>query len=247
VGALAVATLWWSPVSPIALERADALAATDPREAVRHYERVGRWHPLAAVRVTADLRAATLAAVDLHDASTAREHLRRVAEARGVPPADKAAALERLAQLAWGPLDSPGDAADALQLAVELDPDGPDAERRLVLAARARTESGDVGAALKAWDRVARRSAAYKPLARVSAGSLLLGDGDPGSAISAFEEALALTDDPDVVQVALLGAATCKERLGDAQGALDDLTQADLPGRVGLERQRRLEDRAAER
>jgi tetratricopeptide (TPR) repeat protein len=244
VGVLAVAALWFSPLSPVALERGDVLVGSgEARAAVRHYERVGRWHPLASVRVAADLRAATIAAIDLHDARTAREHLRRVAGAVGVDPVVKAAALEQLGQLAWNRLDDPGEAADALQLAHDLAPVGPDADRRLVLAARARTESGDVKAALKAWDRVARQSPSQRALARVSAASLLLGQGDPGSALSSFEEAVAIATDPDVAQIARLGAATCKERLGDEEGALDDLAAADLPGQVGVERQRRLENR----
>lgn len=246
--AVALAALlagWFSPVSPFAMGRADVLYGQgDLEAAARAYGSIGRWQPLARVRVEANLRAATISAVDLDDPSQARTYLERVIATSSAAASVRADAWERLGHLLWHDASDPDAAADAFQMAYELDLVGPEATRRLVLAARARTESGDAKAALDAWERVARRVPSERALARVSQASLQLAGGDLEAALSSYEAAVASTTDPALLQVARLGMATCKERRGLVEAALVDVASADLPADVAAERQRRLEERA---
>ena len=99
------------------------------------------------------------------------------------------------------------------------------------------------GKALQAWERVAEHIPSARGLARVNQASLLLAEGEVQDALSAYEQAASSTDDATLIQVAKMGAATCKERLGEVDAALEDLDDANLPSSVATERQRRLEER----
>ncbi len=243
--ALTLLAGWFSPVSPFAMGRADVLYGQgDLAGAERTYAGIGRWHPWAPLRVEASLRAATIASVDLGDPTAAREHLRNVIETSSAPDATRADAWERLGHLLWNDADRPDEAADAFQMAYELDLIGPNAPRRLVLSARARTEAGNTKTALASWERVARRVPSERGLARVSQASLQLAAGDLDAALASYEAAVSTTTDPALLQVARLGMATCKERRGLVEAALVDVASAELPANVAAERQRRLEERA---
>lgn len=242
---LAAPALWFSPFSPFAMGRADVLYGEGELDAAaRAYGAIGRWHPWGPLRVEANLRAATIASVDLQDPQAARTYLHRVIEASAATPPVRASAWERLGHLEWNVFNRPDEAAAAFQMAYELDMIGEPARRRLVLTARARTEAGQTEAALTAWERVARRLPSDRALARVSQGALRLASGDEEGALESYQAAIAATTDPALLQVARLGMATCKERLGLLKAALEDVASADLPADVAAERQRRLEERA---
>lgn len=242
-----VAVLWQSPVSPGAVDHGDVLYGTgQPRQAVAHWNLVGRWHPLRTARVRALQRAATVAAIDLDDRGLARESLRLLLEDEALTGAVKADAWERLGHLEWTSFDDAEAAAAAFDLAWRAAPEDPRAGERLVQAARARTDATPGREALRAWERVATRVPSDKALARLAQGALLLSGGDERAALDAYEEAMALTKDPALQQAARLGAATCKERLGDLEAALADLDAADLPRGVALERGRRLAERTGD-
>lgn len=248
VAALVVGAVgWWAPVSPVAMARADVMYGNgNLLGAEGAYAQIGQWHPLAAIRVDANLRAATIATVDLASPQTARTYLERVIATSSAPQAVRAEAWERLGHLEWNTFQRPDEAASAFQMAYELDMIGEHAARRLVLAARARTEAGRHEPALAAWERVARRVPSQRALARVSQASLRLALGDEAGALQAYEAAIASTTDPALLQVARLGMATCKERMGMVQAALADVSSADLPADVAAERERRLAERAGE-
>lgn len=244
VAVLAAMVAWSSPVSPLALGQADVTYGSGrPFDALQAYDRIGRWNPWASIRLKADERAATIAAVDLDDPSLSRTYLERILAEPTASGAVKANAWERVGHVAWTTENHAEEAAGAFQMSYKLDMMAPEAERRLIAAARARTDAGDIGPALQAWEQVANRIPAQRGLARVNQASLLLAEGEIQDALSAYDQAAAFTDDPTLVQVARMGAATCKERLGQVDAALADLDQADLPAAVATERQRRLEER----
>lgn len=244
VAALAGLVLWFSPVSPLALGRADVWYGRGAwTEALTHYDRIGRYNPIASVRVDADDRAATVAVLDLHDGALARVFLERLIAEPTAAATRKADAWERIGDLAWNTEHQPGDAAAAYQTAWKLDMLGPHAERRLIATARARTEAGDLVPALQAWERVAEHLPHRRGLARLNQASLQLASGEVEDALYGYVEVGTLTDDPVLLQAAKLGEATCRERLGQLDEALESLDAADLPESVGAERQRRLEER----
>lgn len=240
-----VASTWWAPFSPMAMERAHTLYGMgDVSEAAHHLSRVGRWHPLASVRVAANLEAATIATADLKDPETARLHLRRVLGNGAADLRTQTHAWTRLGDLERHAFDAPEAAAVAYETAWRLDPNAPEADERLVAAARARAEAGDVEAAITAWSRVAKHLPGEQARALVNQGSLHLAAGDEFGALEAYEAAIEVADDDTVRQVARLGAAACKERMGRIDDALSDIADADLPDDVAAERLRRLEERA---
>lgn len=244
VAVLAALVAWGSPVSPLALGQADVIYGRGrPYDALLAYDRIGRWNPWSGVRLAADQRAATIAAVDLHDPSLSRTYLERILAEPSASGAVKAQAWERVGYVAWTTERHAEEAAGAFQMAYKLDMLAPEAERRLIAEARARTDAGDLAPALQAWEHVADHVPAQRGLARVNQASLLLAEGEVQDALSAYEQAATFTDDATLVQVAKMGAATCKERLGEVDAALADLDQADLPAAVATERQRRLEER----
>ncbi|MCB9664846.1 MAG: tetratricopeptide repeat protein [Alphaproteobacteria bacterium] len=245
--ATVVGVLWRTPISPVAVDRGDVLYGNGHvRDAVVHWNQVGHWHPLRGVRVRALQRAATVAAVDLGDHGLAREALRTLIEDDGVAGVVRADAWERLGHLEWTGFDDGEAAASAFELAWRAAPEDHRAGERLVQAARARTDASPVNEALKAWERVASRVPADRALARLAQGALLLASGDEAAALQAYDDALTSSEDPALQQAARLGAATCKERLGDLEAALADLDAAELPTGVALERGRRMAERTGD-
>jgi tetratricopeptide (TPR) repeat protein len=248
VAVAAVVGLWFSPVSPLGLERGDVLVGVgDVEGAALHYARVGRFSPFAAQRHEARLRAAMLWSADAGQPERARDELRALAGDDDVPAPLRALAWERLAMLLGGPLDEPGEAASAWSAAHDAAPEAPAAASRLIEAARARGQSGDHDAAFKLWERVAKKYPQERALALVNQAAVMLGKGRMRSALNSYEEAIELAarrGQESVLQVARLGASTCKERLGAIEAALADAEAADLPEDVLRERSASLEGRA---
>lgn len=246
VVALAATVIWASPVSPLAVSQADVLYGRGrPYDALMAYDHVGRWNPWSKLRLSADERAATIAAVDLNDPGLSRVYLERILGERAASAQAKANAWERVGHVAWTTENHPEEAAGAFQMAYKLDMLAPQAERRLIAEARARNDAGTLAPALAAWERVAQKLPDQVGLARVNQASLLLAHGETRDALTTYEQVAATTTDPTLLQVAKMGAATCKERLGDVAAALADLGDADLPSAVATERQRRLAERRA--
>lgn len=244
IAVLAALAAWSSPLSPWAVGQADVLYGSGrPYDALQAYDRIGAWNPWPTVRLTADERAATIAAVDLDDPRLSRTYLERILAEDSASGTVKANAWERVGYVAWTTEQHAEEAAGAFQMAYKLDMMAPEAERRLIAAARARTDAGDLAPALQAWERVAEHIPSARGLARVNQASLLLAEGEVQDALSAYEQAASTTDDATLIQVAKMGAATCKERLGEVDAALEDLDDAHLPSSVATERQRRLEER----
>lgn len=247
VGALlGIAAVQWAPVSPVALAQADLrYGGGDAEGAVAAYRAIARWHPLRSVRIAAGLRAADVSHTVLGAHDAARADLARLLDVEQVdgPPAAAAwARIGTLAHLAEGPID---EAIAAWRTALSLAPDAPDAAAWQMATARALGEAGRLQAALLAWDRVIDRHPAHADRAHLAQAALLLAADDVMGALEAYRAA-AGSRDPTVRQVARLGAAATRARLGEVEGALADLRAAGLPDDVASARAEALQPRAAE-
>lgn len=228
---LAFFTLWASPLSPFGVGRGDALLGFGrPDLAVIQYDAVARLNPSIEIRRLALYRSSLVWSVDLADPYQAR---RRLIDLIGLdPPGPLAAsAHEQLGQLHLeiGNIDL---AADAFQMAWQLDPDAPEAAERLMLAARSRVDEGNLDAAQTLWEKIGRRYPEHRPLSLVSQAEILLGAGKTNGALALYEQAISVAHDPSLEAVARLGAATCMERLGEVEEAIAELDVADLPEAV---------------
>lgn len=238
VWVLLLGNLWWNPLSPTALERGDTLYGLGHAEAAfTHYQRVAAYNPLPGLRWTALERAATLAAVDLHDPARSRLALQRLIEDPDLVPTARARAWSRLGYLLRDddPAD-PADAASAFRMAYEADPEAGAAGDWLVEVARAHEASGDLGVAFQTWERVARHAPAHRATARLGQAAILLGKGEVSKARDKYADAAEAAATDSLRQVARLGLATCKDRLARMESALasaesDDLTEAERAAR----------------
>lgn len=233
------------PVSPLALDGADLLAASGHSElAAEHYERIGAWNPLVEVRSSARLRAARLSLDELQDVSRARRQLEALLSDRGFGE-EAARAWERLGRLqeAEGDLAA---AAQSYQHAYRSHRVSVQARRRLILAARTRAEAGHRQISSKLWSRLAKRYPEERARSLVGQARLSLLAGDAQEALNLYERAIPHANDPDLRRVARLGAATCLERLGDLDEALAEIDGAFLPDTVAERRRQGMQSRRAE-
>jgi tetratricopeptide (TPR) repeat protein len=242
VGAL---VLWTTPLSPSAVGRADAaLGLGDPGLAVERYDAVARWNPLPWQREEALYRSAMVHAVDLHDGEGARVRLEELV--REHPGSSRLAEVyDTIGQLTLDVDHRPEDAARAFLGAYEADPIHALAAGRLMAAARARSEGGDVEGAADLWDRVQKRFPKLRGQALLAQAELLLASSDAEGALPLYELAGQVSDNADQKAVARLGAAACMERLGDLEGAIAEIDSSDLPQGVREERTQRLKARLA--
>lgn len=240
VAVVALGIGWGSPMSPVALGRADArLASGDADGAIAAYDAVSRWNPVPSIRRDAALRGGMVALVEQgRPADARRRFLAVVADGSGP---QVAFAREQL-----GHLDrerDPGAAGASFFAAWEADPRAPEAADRLKRAAEAWRDSGDRKAAFSAWDRLARLDPDRRAAAWLAEADWLLADGGTEQALVLYEKAAGVGDVAEV-QAAHLGAATCHERLGDLDEALTALDEADLPDGIGDARAANLRARA---
>ncbi len=235
-----------SPVGPFALDRGDVLYGHgDAQAALRHWGRVGRWHPVGSVRIAADLRAAEVAETALGDGEAARRLLRRVVEHERPDPAVLAQAWARLAALMAADGGRVQDAVDAWRTALRVDPEAAQvgAWRRAV--ATTLSEAGHLQEALLAWDAVLDAEPAEASHVYLAQGALLLAADDVVGALEAYESAEAARE-PAVRQAAALGSASAHARLGELDLALEALERAGLPEPVAASRAQALRARMQE-
>lgn len=231
VSAIALLVLWGHPASPIAMWRGDVAVGNGwPRSAVAAYDAVGRGHPSQAVRVEALRRSALVWAVELGRPDEARARYEQVLPLQ-VANEDRADVLDHLGQLL---IDEGryGSAAQRLREAHDLDPTAVEAGERLMRSARAATNAGDYPVAERTWRRLAQQHPVFAAQAHLERAHLRLRRGDPVGALELYEQATDTAFDPDVAATARLGIATCLGRIGDVEGALQELERTDLPRRI---------------
>lgn len=231
---LLVIALWRSPVSPFALDRADALLLSGhTQSALAHLDAASRYNPLPGVRDDALMRAAMGWAIDGADDVQARARLLRLIRKPGVSPELRAEAWERLGHLQLTRFDAAEDASSAYRQAFDAAPDAPRADVRLMDAARARLEAGDADGAHHLWERVARRYPAHRARAYIAQAAILFGKGKMHSALDRYEAALKAAEDDASLQVAKLGVAACNDRMGRIEAALAEIEASGIPGDLG--------------
>lgn len=248
VAVLAIVTVCllaaWSPVSPHALDAGDlALGQGRPEDALAQYDRVAQSSPFASLRREALWRGVAVASVDLGDDQAARLRLRMVAQEF---PEDAAGAHEKIGDSWMDEGREPIKAAEAYMRAHRAAPADFGAARRLMKAARARGESGQLALSRRLWQRVATEYPGARIAALLGLAEAQLAAGDAQAALRTYEEAESLTSDPTLGSYASLGAAACLERLGNLDGALAELDLADLPEDVFVSRRQAMMDRQAE-
>jgi len=238
-----IGAAWLLPHSPVALWRADAvLALQGPLAATLAYDDIARNTPFPGMREIALHRSASLWAADLNDPLQARRRLERIIDS-SAPVARRADAMDRLAEIAL----SAGDLEEAARASYEawrLDPKGPRAADRLIRAARLRQETGNTTGAQGLWERVARSFPAHAAEAWISQAELVLAEGRPKSALLLYQQALTEEAPAPLVEAAHLGAASCLERIGDADQAIIELRMAGLPEKALADRITSLEKQA---
>ena len=240
--ALGMAGLATTPVSPLALGRADAaLGRGDAELAAARYDAIASWSPLRSTRQLALRRAATVWSVELGDRGAARTRLERLARS-GLDGAVLAEIREEIANLLVDERQL-AEAARLYQAAWEADPASPDAPDRLIRAAHALDESGDRAAADAVWDLVAAAWPAHRSRAELGRAESCLAAGDVQGALGRYRAAVHHAEDPQLAAVAQLGVATCLERLGDLDEAMAAIDAADLPEDVRASRSRSLSTR----
>lgn len=236
--------LWGFPASPFALYRADVMLGTgNPTQAVRVYDAIARYNPLASVRGLALERAATALSVELGEPGEARVRLEDRLYMRMSDEA-RASLLERVGEL----LVQEGeqlDAARRLRESHDIAPDLREAPGRLDRAARAAAGGGNYELAGRLWRRLGQVHPEHLARSELGLANIALAQGDVLNALQSFQTAADHAFDPDVASVANLGAATCLERLGNLDEALAELDEADLPQAVHDSRAAQIRARGA--
>jgi TolA-binding protein len=222
-----VVVLWFSPVSPVAIGRADALLGQgDALAAAQAYDRVAKQNPWRRLRQEALYKGALVYALELRDSEGSRDRLMRL-----VRQGDTRRAAEAWQAIGHLRLDE-GDiraAAQAFENAWAVDPAAPVAADRLELCARSRAEGGQTMAADRIWQRVEQEYPERSATALLARGEMRLAEGDVEGALDLYQRAEKAAADGDVAVVARLGAATCLERMGDLDQALVAIDSLDLP------------------
>jgi len=244
VMAVTGAFLWGSPVSPLAMWRADLLLGSGhPYQAALTYDAIASYNPMPGLRAEAMRRSALTWSVELALPREARRRLESLLR-EPMSPQDRAVVLERVGHL-YLEEDRPLDAARRLREAHDIAPDADGAEMRLMRSARAAAAGGDSRDADQSLRRLGRIHPAWQAKADLARADLALGDGHPAVALGLYERAAEGTTDPDEASVARLGVATCLERLGQLDQALAALDAAGLPPEVRASRERSIQERAA--
>lgn len=220
----------WTPLSPLALTRADVLLALGRAgEAGELYEQVGLRNVLPELRREGWMRAALVWMVDQPDPLRARTCVQQVLQDAEAPEAQRALAWERLGRLLGGPLARADEAAGAWRMAYETAPDDPSAGLRLVNSARVMTEAGHSDEAHAVWERVARRFAEHRTEAKLAQADILLSKGRLGQAREAFKAAQEAAEVEADKALASEGREVVEERMERLKTALSALESRDLP------------------
>jgi tetratricopeptide (TPR) repeat protein len=229
-GVLLVTAAWRSPVSPLAVQRADVLWHTgDPRAAAAHLAAAASQNPLGRVRRMAMARCAVLARTALNDPGQARLCLQQLAQDASASAVERGAAWAELADLLDREIHEPAEAAGAWRLAYESEPEAEAAAARLAASARALTAAGEVEAAFEVWDKVAKRFRPWEARARLAQGNLLLGKGRLRPAAEAFGASIDADPDELTLSLAQDGRKACEQRLAHLESALRTMANEDIP------------------
>jgi tetratricopeptide (TPR) repeat protein len=231
IAAIAIVVLWWSPLSPVALDHAgDRLVAGDVTGALADYASLAQ-SPLApaSVQEEAAWRAAEIAAVELDHPDSAVRLLRRFN--RDWPQSARRGQVEaRLALLLDTRMGATQRAANAYERAVAYGADHPDAGEWLLRA-------GDAWARVDRPDRarpVLKRATAYADQAApawLALGRLHLAANAPDRSYEAYSAALESADlNPRAARLARLGMATSLERLERRTAALAEVDEGLADG-----------------
>lgn len=225
--AILAVVLWMSPMSPVAIGRADALLGQgDAPAAALAYDAVAAHSPWRSARREALYKGALVHALELHDAEGSRKRLRALVRSGDIRRAAGAWQAIGHLRLAEGRIRA---AAQAFENAWAADPGSPMAADRLELCARAHAEAGQTLSAGRVWERVEREYPERAASALLARAELRLGDGDAEEALELYQRAEEAAEDPAVAAVARLGAATCHERMGELGQALAAIDTLDLP------------------
>lgn len=231
---------WISPMSPIALARADAaLGEGRVGDAVALYDQIAAANPSAVVRGRALHRAAVLYDAELSDGMTAKTRLQRLARGKGAERALRAWAWEELASRSWERQGRAGDAARLYDKAVRMAPRDVDAPRRLARAAEAHAAAGQTGKAFRHWERLRVEYAGSSVQADLGEAEFRLQLGDPAGALTLYERAMAGEGTERQRRLARVGADAALQGLAQAEGgALAGIDPSEVLD-VDTERRRR--------
>jgi len=241
-GWVALALVGISPVSPVAMDRADAaLARGRPDLAAARYDTVSRHALSEQIRHEALRRSAVVWSGELARPAQARVRVERLVSEVD-EPAQRAGLLAWSAELLVAERH-PSEAAARYVAAADALPGTRAAGERLMRAALAYHEAGRSQAAAALWRRVVSEHPAQRAPALVGLAGQALRAGMATEALGLYERAARTTHDPHLAAAARLGAATCLERLGDLDSAIAELDQIDLPAPVRVQRVQGLKTR----
>lgn len=227
---LAAFLVGWTPLSPLALSRADVLVAAGRfEEAGQLYEQVGLRNLVAEVRREGWMRATLVWMTDHRDPLRARTCAQQILQDAEATDAQRALAWERLGRLLAGPLARPEEAAGAWRMAYETAPEDPQAGERLVASARVMTEAGHADEAHAVWEKVARRFEQHRAEARLAQADILLAKGRLGQAREAYKGAIEAAQIEADKALASEGREVVEERMERLRTALSALEARDLP------------------
>jgi len=216
--------LWWSPISPVALDRpAEQVANGDVSGAILAYAELSESWANDHVRAEAAWRAGRLSSLDERDPQQAVDLLRNYLE--------QWPSHERAGE-AWASLGTlyerrMGDslrAAEAWEKAANTDSEHADSSRWLLAAGEGYARSGKTTEAHAVLEQAAE-DPMVAARALIAQGRVLLAE-DPAQAYDAYTRASMVPGASDLVGLARLGAVTALERLEDYEGALAEVDAA---------------------
>ena len=220
---------WFSPFSPLAIERAEFLHRWGHTDAaVVHLDRAASVHPIGLTRARALHRAGSLLALELRRPSDAKLRWMELTRQEDIPPMMVADAWAQIAHLERVTFDAPDRAAAAFLQAADHDRDGPMTHGWLAEAALALEKQGDLDRAHQAWDTLARRFPDARARARLHQAALLLGKGKVAQAEELYQDAIISAKDEVQLHMARLGSEACRARLARVEEALAEIESDEL-------------------
>lgn len=221
---MALGFVGWSPLSPLALDFADAaLARGDVDLAAARYDGVGRYALRDATRVRALERAALVYAIELRDPGTAAARVEAQLALTEVPE-ERAALRDQIARH-YQEQRRYSLAARVWSLAWDEDAN----PEYLAAAARAWRSSGDRPRAWAAWSRLEAGGGEGAALALLGKGHLSLEQGQVREALALYDRAARRATSDDIRAVARLGRVTCLEQLDEVDSAIAAMDEVALP------------------
>lgn len=224
--------VWYSPVSPVALELADArINSAEVQTVIERYEKIARYHWSEETRTIALKRASQLCELNDRDV----DGLQRLYEL--ATTSNQLANLEAQIGLLYIEQGHYSKGALWFERAERSEPEAPEAGARLLLAAQARFESNQLAKAEKLYLLVWRKYPKLGAEADIGLAELLLSTGRARSAQKYFKRAADGAGESSLKALAQFGVATCLERMGRLDEALAEMNEvSDFPENVLDER-----------